>query len=383
MLCKKTKYFTFLVLLLGLQGRGILYAQYNNPILKVLLFSTSAQVILIDKKGMTYQGNDERVHYQKKLVVSRRNSEELDLNRKWRHRGSLMVQGNSILEVYDGRKRVRRRYEGKIVVKPYSNGLYVINHIPIESYLEGVLNAEISTQWNLEAVKAQSIIARTFALYKRSERFEKPWHVTSGHGDQIYQGVNVSDQRGTQAIEATSGIVVTHKGFLAQTFYHSNCGGSTEDPGYLWNYSYPYLSIKEVPYGTEDPKYYWNKKISEKELLSIIKKTGTEIGSIKNIYISEKTQSNRVYKLFFVGSKDSASMLAADFRKYAGYGEFQSLLFDVIKVPGGFQFKGKGNGHGVGMCQWAAKEMADNGFTFDEILYFFYDDINLQFYSQG
>ncbi|MCP4295405.1 MAG: SpoIID/LytB domain-containing protein [Proteobacteria bacterium] len=372
-----------LLLFLVLPGLQPLFAEYSNPVLKVLLFSTNSNVTLGDRSGMTFEGNNGKIRFQKRLYIKKINKNDLNLNHRWAHHGSLWVKGNSNLEVWSEEGIRKRKYKGIIEIKPTIKGLHVINHILTEEYLEGVLNAEISTKWNIEVVKAQSIIARTFALFKRNERSNLSWHITSGLRDQVYQGMNVSDYRGNQAILATKGIVVTYNGRLAQTFYHSNCGGMTEDPAYLWNFSYPYLSIKEVPFGQDDPKFFWNTYLPDQDLQHVLMKAGISIGKVKEVIISEKTRSDRAYKMIFRGETGSGTLLAADFRKYFGYTQFQSLLFDVIRTPKGFKFKGRGNGHGVGMCQWAAKEMADNGFTYDEILFFFYDNINLQSYSRG
>ena len=231
-----------------------------------------------------------------------------------------------------------RKYHGMIEIRPYSRGLYVINHIRTETYLEGVLNAEISTQWHMDVVKAQAIIARTYALFKRRARNNKWWHLTSGSRDQNYMGANMVDKKGKRAIRETKGIVVHYRGQLAQTFYHSNCGGVTEDPAALWRFSLPYLT--------------------------------------------DRTASNRAAELAFVGDYGEEFMNASQFRRLAGYDKIQSLLLDVVKTADGFYFEGYGNGHGVGLCQWAAKEMAESGYRYEDILHYFYDGIRIR-HHQG
>ena len=358
-----------------------LWAKYYNPTLKVLLFSTPSAVVLKDSQGLKADGITLQGWGKTRIQVNRVNSSKLKINNQFLHNNSLWVRGKGVIEVIKSGSASRRRYRGTIEVKPYAKGLHIINHIPVETYLEGLLNGEISTRWNPEVVKAQAVIARTFALHRRSKRLKSAWHLTAGQGDQVYGGVNIADMLGKRAIVATRGIVVNYKGKLAQTFYHSNCGGMTEDPGYLWKYSLPYLQIKEVPFGEEDPRYYWELTIPDWKMRKILKNAGIYLRKVTDIFISERTQSDRAYKMVFTG-RESRSLLAADFRKHAGYNSIQSLLFDVIRVPGGFYFKGKGHGHGVGLCQWAAKEMADMGFSYDEILYFFYNDVQLQVHQK-
>jgi stage II sporulation protein D len=360
---------------------GNLLAGYHNPILKILLFSTSSSVTVSDPAGLRYFADGQRSGYRKRLTIRKFKKNSLRVAGGRVHKGSLWIKGRDKLKISRKNRRGSRHYGGIIEIKPFSRGIYVINHIRTERYLSGVLNAEIDTKWNLEAVKAQAIIARTFALFKRKNRSKSAWHLTANHTDQLYHGDNIADRRGVKAIRMTSGIVVTYNGKLLPTFYHSNCGGKTEDPIYLWEHSYPHLSIKKVPFGKEDPRFYWQRSFSNRQIQKMIGKVGISIGTITDIFVAEKTGSGRAYKLLFIGEWGSNYLLATKFRKLVGYTKLQSLLFKITKTTGGFSFKGKGNGHGVGLCQWAAKEMADDGYTYSEILSFFYDHIRLQTYT--
>ena len=354
-------------------------ARYQNPVLKVLLFTTSSSVVFKDSRGLVVEGSDLKQTRYKKLVVKHIGTDKIMVNNRLVHRGSLWIRGNPEIPVQKIDSSAGRRYLGQIQVKPFAKGLYIINHVLTEDYLAGVLNAEISTKWHMEVVKAQSVVSRTFALYKREKRRESAWYLSAGKFDQVYLGVDIADDRGKYAIGATRGIVVSYRGKLAQTFYHSNCGGMTEDPGSIWQYSVPYLRVKSVPYGQKDPRFYWETTLRERDLVRILRKGNLRLNSVKEMFINKHTASNRAYELVFVG-ENTGKMLAYDFRRLAGYRRIQSLLFEVIKVPGGYYFKGKGNGHGVGLSQWAAKEMAEVGYKYHDIIYFFYSGIRLQIY---
>ena len=228
----------------------------------------------------------------------------------------------------------------------------------------------------MEVVKAQAVISRTFALFKRERRLQKHWHVSSDHYDQVYKGADIADERGRAAIRATFGIVVGYQGRLAQTFYHSNCGGMTEDPVRIWQTRLPYLKVRSVPYGKLDPRYYWETIIPDWEMSRILKKAGIRIGEVEDISIIKRTSSNRVFEMSFYGEKKTR-LSGHAFRKASGYKKIQSLLFDITRVSGGFRFTGQGNGHGVGLSQWSAKEMAEKGLKYHEILYYFYHNIEL------
>lgn len=360
-------------------GTSILEAAYSNPMIRVLLFKTSSPVILQSLTPFTTEQGREGKKKLKRIEVRSYSNQNIIYNRKIIQKHLLLSNQGSTL-VKKKEKSGFLRYWGEIEIHPFTGGIYVINVLPIENYLEGVLNAEISTKWDMDVVKAQAIIARTFALFKRNERKNKLWHVTSGSGDQVYLGMNVADLRGRFAIRKTHGMTVYHQGKLAQTFYHSNCGGITEDPAAIWSSSMSYLKVKNVPYGQEDPRYYWSQKLSERELLRIARRSGQQIYSLNDLKIASWTTSNRAAKLKFFGDS-TVTLLAKDFRRLAGYKKIQSLLFTVAQVPGGYLFEGQGNGHGVGLCQWAAKEMADLGYSYKKILHYFYTNIRIQSYQ--
>jgi len=370
--------FTLCLITFYFSGTTILEAAYSNPSIRVLLFKTSSPVILQSLSSLNVNNGQVSIHDQHRVEVRYYNNRKLIINQKSIHKRFIVATQGPIILKQKGRKDFSR-YWGKIELHPFSGGMYVINVLPMESYLEGVLNAEISTKWDLDVVKAQAIIARTFALFKRQERGNKLWHVTAGHGDQVYLGLNIADARGRYAIKKTHGMAIHYKGKLAQTFYHSNCGGITEDPSAIWNNSMPYLRVRNVPYGQQDPRYYWSAKLSQQDLLKILRRSGQPINSFKKLRISSWTTSNRVATLEFRGN-GSVKLLAKDFRRLAGYQIVQSLLFDITEIPDGYLFEGQGNGHGVGLCQWAAKEMADLGYTYEKILKFFYFDIQIRSY---
>jgi stage II sporulation protein D len=355
---------------------------YENPILKVLLFKTSSYIDLKSYYGMNVSVQNHKSRGDFKVRFKYVGSKKISIDNRWQVIESIWIDGDDSIQVIRRGKQEGRRYRGKLELKPYRGGFYVINHIPIEKYLEGVLNAEISTDWDLDVVQAQAIISRTFALFKREQRLNKIWHVTAGYNDQVYLGENISDHRSRVAIDNTKGIVVNYQGKLAQTYYHSNCGGVTEDPANVWQFSLPYLKVKSVPYGQMDPRYFWEHLISFSELGRIASKAGINAYNINEFYIENRTESHRVGTVIFSNGNQSFRVEASQFRKLAGYGKIQSLLFDAIPTAKGYRFQGTGNGHGVGLCQWAAKEMAEIGFRFDDILRFFYTDTNIQIYKR-
>ena len=359
------------------------WASYSDPTLKVLLFKSSSTVTLKNRDGLQTGNALSGKRRNQSMTIRKSGTNRLMLNNRQTVDGVLRVTAKGIIQVMKSGTRNGRKYHGMIEIRPYSRGLYVINHIRTETYLEGVLNAEISTQWHMDVVKAQAIIARTYALFKRRARNNKWWHLTSGSRDQNYMGANMVDKKGKRAIRETKGIVVHYRGQLAQTFYHSNCGGVTEDPAALWRFSLPYLKVKIVPYGQADPRYNWRYTMNQWDIRRILKKARlNRKGRVRNIYVTDRTASNRAAELAFVGDYGEEFMNASQFRRLAGYDKIQSLLLDVVKTADGFYFEGYGNGHGVGLCQWAAKEMAESGYRYEDILHYFYDGIRIR-HHQG
>lgn len=354
---------------------------YSNPVLKILLLQTSKSVQISSQTDMTVNG----VYLEGKrtgwIAVKKRADGYLQLDDSWQVSGSAFFKSNSPIAVKRSETNTRR-YLGIIEVRPYAKGVTVINHVRTEAYLDGVLNAEISTNWPIEVVKAQSIISRTFALYQREQKIDQPWHLKSNFHDQVYKGIDIADERGRFAITTTAGLVVCHDGKLAQTFYHSNSGGTTEDPGNLWRTSLPYLTVKTVPYGESDPRYHWNAKFTAGEINQIVRKAGLRINSIRDVVIASRNSSNRVNEIIIVGDTRQ-KITGNNFRKLAGYRRVKSLLFDISKQSDGYYVTGRGNGHGVGLSQWGAKEMAEAGYGYDAILSFFYTGIDILQYQNN
>ena len=365
-----------LILLLFLLPLQLQAADYVNPTLKVFLFSSKSMVKFTSRAGIEIYGAKKPLNPPKVLNLQYLGKKRVKIGNFSKSTKPFFLVSTKPIRIYQGRKSYK--YEGEIEIRPYAGGFSVINHISVESYLEGVLNAEISTKWNFEVVKAQAILARTYAIKKAKARRSKTWHLKSDHTDQVYKGVGLSDEIAREAIDATRGFVLNYRGNLAQVFYHSSCGGTTEDPGNLWKNGYPYYQVKNVPFGSEDPNANWKYFISNAKMRKILKQAGAKGATGLEIY--ERNGSNRAQNMITTGPVEKV-ISGKNFRRIAGYTKVKSLLFDINPQRGGFMIEGRGSGHGVGMCQWAGKEMADLGYTYYDILYYFYDGIEIEVYN--
>jgi stage II sporulation protein D len=267
-------------------------------------------------------------------------------------------------------------YNGQIEVWKGMNGLYLINELDLEDYVEGVVKAETGKDWAMEALKAQAVVVRTYVLHQKQRSGGKKFHVTSTVLDQLYKGEN-TDSSVSSAVAETSGEILTYNGEPIAAFYHSTSGGKTELPEEAFGQSYPYLTsvssnCKLSPYSS------WVRRIPLKE---IEKATGVE--NLKDISIASHTKTGRVKEIVLLSNPESKTIKATEFRKLLGWKRLPSTDF-TLKLDGEMvDFEGKGYGHGVGLCQWSALEMALEGKTYKEILAHFYPGATLERYDEG
>ena len=272
-----------------------------------------------------------------------------------------------------------REYRGSIYVK-LRNGmlasnaqLEVINIISIDDYVRGTVKAEISPEWPEEMIKAHVVAARTYVFYQMQNRAELDFDVESGIMSQVYWGVNGEDSASNRLVSETAGEYLVYRDAVAQVFYHSCCGGYTEDSLDVWGISIPYITNVRCPFCKDSPRYSWEKKISAAQVQEALKKNGIDIGSILGIYPRKKSRTERVQELSIKGSNGEKRMSGDNFRKIMGYSVIPSTMFTVEqKIRDELIFRGRGYGHGVGLCQWGAREMAVNGYGYREILKFYF-----------
>lgn len=286
-------------------------------------------------------------------------------------------------------------YMGDIEVWKGKDGLYLINELPLANYVEGVVEAETGRDWEMEALKAQAVIVRTYVLNRKIRTNDRKFHVTSSVLHQVYKG-HTTDTKISAAVKATEGKILTYDGTPIAAFYHSTCGGKTEEPSEVFGKSYPYL--KSV--GTNcrlSPYSMWVRRIPVDEI-----ERATGVSNIKDMKIKSRTSTGRVKELVilsggrapFSSEPETASrtenkkvpvtsrtLKAAELRKMLGWKRLPSTNFSIRLKGDTAVFEGKGYGHGVGLCQWCALEMAKEGKTYREILSHFYPGAKLKRYE--
>jgi len=257
------------------------------------------------------------------------------------------------------------RYNGSIDIRKDKNGLHFINELPFEKYIEGVVAAEIGKNWPIEALKAQAVISRTYALYQKILNAGRDYQITSSVLHQAYKGDSTNGAI-SRAVRETSGEILTYEGNPIEAFYHSTCEGKTELPEEVWGKNYPYL--KPVPCMDKNSPYkHWVKKFTLEEIEKIL-----GVRKIRDIRILSFTSTGRVKMLKVITEDSEMEIKTTDLRRLLGYGELPSTQFSVTIEGREVIFEGSGYGHGVGLSQWGALELANRGKNYKEILEYYY-----------
>ncbi|MCE5194938.1 MAG: SpoIID/LytB domain-containing protein [Nitrospiraceae bacterium] len=265
-------------------------------------------------------------------------------------------------------------YKGDIEVWQGTNGLYVIAEIPFEDYVKDVVFAEVGSKWEVEALKAQAVVSRTYALYHKNANGKSLYHITSSVLHQVYKG-DIFDPAIATAVEKTAGEVLTYEGKIIEAFYHSTCGGKTELPDEVFGKSFPFLKSVE-PVCETSPYKLWDRRIPAAEI-----EKACNVQSIKDIIIKTFTSTGRVNELEIITETGKTTIKATELRRLLGWQRLPSTSFTISKENGSVFFEGKGYGHGVGLCQWSALEMAGKGMNYKDILAYFYPGTKIRIHE--
>ena len=291
------------------------------------------------------------------------------------------------LRVDGGPARARFRLEGSSPVRVGSlalrgsvevlragSGLAVVNEVDVERYLDGTLGREMYGSWSAPALRAQAVASRTYALHQRAQarRARRAWDLRAGTKSQVYGGVRAESDPVRDAVRQTRGEILTWGGEPILAAFHSSSGGRTASAEEVWGEPRPYLVSVEVDDEWESPDTYWRVFVSGPKLGRAVAAQGHEIGSVRAVEIGSRTASGRVAELRLRGDRGSARLSGRQLRAAIGESTLKSTLFALRPAEGGFTFVGSGRGHGVGMSQWGARAMAQEGADHDAILEVFY-----------
>ena len=271
-------------------------------------------------------------------------------------------------------------FRGKIrLIRTPDNRMTAINDLNIEDYVKGVLYHEMPHRWPMEALKTQAVATRTYAISSISPK--KDYDMTNDIYSQVYGGKKAEHYRTGLAVDRTAGQVLAYKGKLLPAFFHSDCGGMTEDAKEVWDTDL--LPLKGVPcsFCSTSPHMHWKVNLRLKEIQDVLNRQGHKMGAIKDIAIVDRNKSDRINNLKFTG-RDGQELIikGKDFRDMMGPNLIKSNNYDITMKGYFADFNGKGWGHGVGMCQWGTYGMSRQQFTYDQILKYYYPHVDIMDY---
>ena len=286
-------------------------------------------------------------------------------------------------------------YNGEFIVSANGNKLNAINVIDIEDYLRGVVPYEIGKldESKFEALKAQAVAARTYAYKHFGSRTAQGFDVYADTRDQVYKGLHSATELTDKAVRETEGVVMTYNGEFITAYYHSTCGGETEGVATWGRPDHPYLKNKPdlrpdgTPWCRESNFTEWTREFTEDELRDLFQINAKEakanvpsFSSIKSMHIQDTLKSGRIHTLVIETNNGSFTAKADKIRWLFKRGGtiLPSSFFRIHKNGNDWILKGKGFGHGVGLCQMGARARAQAGQSYIQILTHYYPGITLE-----
>ncbi|MBF2052278.1 MAG: SpoIID/LytB domain-containing protein [Candidatus Sericytochromatia bacterium] len=299
------------------------------------------------------------------------------------HQGQLLGRFAGQLDVDNGANTLvvnGQLYRGNLRLLPapdQPDKLHVLNTVMLEDYLRSVAPSESPASWPLESLKAQALAARTYAVANWGKHQANGFDMRNDTADQMYKGV-ASEHPGTNvAVEATRGQIIQHGGRPITALFFSSSGGYTDSSAEVWGTALAYIQPRP-DFDQASPRYRWQLQRSQADLQAAVRKLELNLGVIQDIIPLSRTPQGRVKELRIVGSQGNADVNANRFRFAAG---LYSTRWDVGASGSGnqrrFTFDGGGWGHGLGMSQWGARQMAADGRSAAEIIHHYYTDVQI------
>ena len=306
----------------------------------------------------------------------------------------------------------QRRYRGRLQLRVEGNQLQVVNHVPLETYLASVVGSEMPASWPQEALRAQAVAARTYALKARKPAAVFDLQATTA--SQVYKGVEAETPSTRAAVDGTRGLVLTYDDALIDAVFHSSSGGSaTESSGQLWPRQLPYL-VSVPDFDRDSPVREWRQPLDA----PLLERAFPELGAVTAIEVLSTTATGRVRQARVVGPRGQLLLSGAQLRSRLGL-KSTWVRFELVPLvqaepspapsalvpttalvppplpaltlspPASPALEvlqlvavGRGFGHGIGMSQWGALGLARQGESFAAILRHYYRGAQLRPYGQ-
>ena len=258
---------------------------------------------------------------------------------------------------------------GRVEVWARGGALVVVNAVDLEDYVAAVVASEVPPSWPEEALRAQAVAARTFAVAQKvAQGPAARAHLGASVLDQVYKGAAHPAKRALLAARATAGEVLTYGAAPIAAYFSASCGGVSEGPLAAFKVDVPYLAGGAVDPVEEKPG--WTIRVSHAELLAALR---PRVGQgARSVQVVSRTGSGRARSVRIDTPAGPRDVDAIELRQLLGYTRLPSLLFEVEMDGDTAVFRGKGSGHGVGLCQYGARSRALRGQRYREILAHYY-----------
>ena len=328
--------------------------------------------------------------------------------------GTFTLHGVTIGKQFHWQQAEDQTFQGALRILSDAGQLIAINDVPLEDYVTSVISSEMNAEAPIELLKAHAVISRTWSIPRWQHkpcriapvRGPVRWYDHTGHTHfdvcaddhcQRYQGIGRLTSSARAAVEATSGLVLTYDGELCDARFSKCCGGTTELFSTCWaDVDYPYLQPVSCPfcgYASTDLLHRslnsydlptadfhdWQVAYTREELSALIERKGQlSIGLLLHLQPLQRGASGRISLLRLVGTEGIVEVgKELEIRRLLSPSHLLSSAFEVEETPDGFLLHGRGWGHGVGLCQIGAARMAEEGYSYEQILAYYYPGTNL------
>lgn len=266
-----------------------------------------------------------------------------------------------------------RAYRGSLSLFPDDEGILAVNHVELEPYVSSVVGGEVGAGFEFEAMKAQAVASRTYVLHHQQRRLGDRFDIGSTAAAQVYRGVADESADTRAAARDTEREVLVYEGRLIDAVFHASSGGATENAEDIWGFALPYL--RSVRDNWQEALQPWQETIPLAALTDFVQNVDVEdLGAIEHLEVSSKTATGRATAIAFRG-ENGKKVIPAD--EFAHHFNLKSTFFSLDIQKENVAIAGTGWGHGVGMSQWGAFGLAKQGWSYQQILAYYFQGVGL------
>lgn len=352
-------------------GRALIADQAFSQQIRVLLRDDADTVALSAKDGLEFSTTAQGAFTNStagEAITCRTEKAGMYINNYGPVQGPVVIKakGPAFIEID------KKPYRGTLHIYKQEGKMMLVNHVPLEDYLYGVVSKEVPASWPAAVLEAQAIAARTYALYTMVKRKTEPYDLYATVAAQVYAGKDSEQKSSRTAVDATKELVISYDNRIAYPLYHSNSGGMTASAEEVWGWPVPYLASKQDEFSIDMKGCQWGCSLAGNDLQKNFRDFRLSLPDLKDIVSLQRDRSGRIRYLTIETRSQTVIFSGNSFRLIAGPGNIKSSQFTVTRRGQTFNFEGRGFGHGAGMSQWGACQMALRGYRCEQILGFYY-----------